>query len=51
MGGLAVSFGSSFKWSILQVWEQGRVENLGWDSAAEGSRGRELDQGIPDSLG
>lgn len=27
----------------LQVWEQGHVENLGWNSAAEGLRGRELD--------
>lgn len=36
MGGLAVSLGSSFKWSILQVLEQEHVENLGWDSAAEG---------------
>lgn len=26
----------------------GRLENLGWDSA-EGLRGRQLDQGVPDS--
>lgn len=35
MGGFAVSLGSSFTWSILQVLEQGNVENFGWDSAAE----------------
>lgn len=36
MGGPVVSLGSSFKWSLLQFWEQEHVENLGWDSAAEG---------------
>ena len=51
MGGLAVSLGLSFKWSILQVSEQGNVENLGWDCLlAEELRGRALDQGVLDAL-
>lgn len=52
MGGLAVSLGLSFKWSVLQVWEQGNVENLGWDCLlAEELRGWALDQGVLDALG
>lgn len=51
MGGLAVSLGLSFKWSILQVLEQGNVENLGWDCLlARELRGRALDQGVLDAL-
>lgn len=50
MGGLTVSLGLSCKWPILQVLEQGNVENLGWGSAAEELRSRERDQGVPDPL-
>ena len=51
MGGLAVSLGLSFKWSILQVLEQGNVENLGWDCLLPRElRGRALDQGVLDAL-
>lgn len=50
MTGFAVSLGSSFKWSILQVLEHGNVENLGWDSLLQRGRGQALDQRVPDSL-
>lgn len=45
LGGLAVSFGSNFKWSVLQVWEQG-MWRIGKGLCCKEWRGWEVDRGV-----